>query len=116
TLALPILLLAIASSRASAVATKTIRASGESRTTAKRLLPLRAPPTINSEGTTDPDPPSKTGERIAPGQVSWLSDRPTPRAFPASRPVALAGFVPDPRDGVAAASTAFPAPSWASRA
>src|SRR5438445_279405 len=57
--------LAMSSSHASAVATKTIRASGESRSTAKRLLPLRAPPTINSDGTTDPDPPSKTGERIA---------------------------------------------------
>src|SRR3989441_8261776 len=32
------------------------------------------------------------------------------------RPVALAGFVPDHSDGVAAASTAFPGPSWASRA
>src|SRR5437773_5284749 len=30
------------------------------------------------------------------------------------RPVALAGFVPDYSDGVAAASTAFPGPSWAS--
>src|SRR5206468_4435208 len=94
--------------RASAVATKTTRASGESRSTAKRLLPLRAPPTINSDGPIDPDPPSKTGERIAPGQVSWLSDRPTPRAFPASRPVALAGFVPDHSDGVAAASYRLP--------
>src|SRR5262249_8663545 len=32
------------------------------------------------------------------------------------RPVALAGFVPDHSDGVAAAFTAFPGPSWASRA
>src|SRR5260370_19771769 len=40
----------------------------------------------------------------APEQVSWLSDRPTPRTFPASRPVAPAGFVPDYSDGVAADS------------
>src|SRR5256885_15489886 len=60
--------------------------------------------------------PRRPVVECAPGQVSWLSDRPTPRAFPASRPVALAGFVPDHSDGVAAASTAFPGPSWASRA
>src|SRR5262245_47838921 len=29
-----------------------------------------------------PAPPAKTGCGSAPGQVSWLSDRPTPRAFP----------------------------------
>src|SRR5499425_3215818 len=46
--------------------------------------------------------PRRLGEVHAPGQVSWLSDRPTPRAFPTSRPVALAGFVPDHSDGVAA--------------
>jgi hypothetical protein len=38
---------------------------------------------MNSDAVICPGPPSKTGERIAPGQVSWLSDRPTPRAFPA---------------------------------
>src|SRR5215467_8489729 len=54
--------------------------------------------------------PRRPGEVHAPGQVSWLSDRPTPRAFPASRPVALAGFVPDYSDGVAAASHRLP---WA---
>src|SRR5262245_43895897 len=60
---------------------------------------------------TSPSPPSKTGLRwSASGQVSWLSDRPTPRAFPASRPVTLAGFVPDYSDGVAAASHRLP---WA---
>src|SRR5262249_54582454 len=42
------------------------------------------------------------------GQVSWLSDRPTPRAFPASRPVTFAGFVPDYSDRVAAASHRLP--------
>src|SRR5437867_2554407 len=45
---------------------------------------------------------------VAPGQVSWLSDRPTPRVFPASRPVTLAGFVPDYSDGVAAVSHRLP--------
>src|SRR4030095_386664 len=30
----------------------------------------------------------------APGQVSWLPDRPTPRAFPALTPVAFCGFRP----------------------
>src|SRR5215470_4067085 len=54
--------------------------------------------------------PRRPGEVHAPGQVSWLSDRPTPRAFPASRPVTLAGFVPDYSDGVAAASHRLP---WA---
>src|SRR2546426_2881672 len=53
----------------------------------------------------------------APGQVSWLSDRPTPRAFPASRPVARAGFVPDYSDGGAAGlhrpPLALPGPSGA---
>jgi len=44
----------------------------------------------------------------ASGQVSWLSDRPTPRVFPAIRPVTLAGFVPDYSDGVAAASHRLP--------
>src|SRR5262249_24579019 len=44
------------------------------------------------------------------GQVSWLPDRPTPRAFPAHRPVALAGFVPGHSDGVAADSHRLP---WA---
>src|SRR5438067_1701824 len=56
-----------------------------------------------------PGPPAKTGiARCARGQVSWLSDRPTPRTFPASRPVALAGFVPDYSDGVAADSHRLP--------
>src|SRR5215475_6801536 len=54
--------------------------------------------------------PRRPGNVRAPGQVSWLSDRPTPRAFPASRPVTLAGFVPDYSDGVAAASHRLP---WA---
>src|SRR5215470_11533228 len=39
---------------------------------------------------------------------AMLSDRPTPRAFPTSRPVALAGFVPDHSDGVAADSHRLP--------
>src|SRR6266849_1559346 len=107
---------AMSSSRASAVATKTMLARVRARSTAKRLFPLRAPPTMKSDVTTCPDPPSKTGFGSAPGQVSWLSDRPTPRAFPTRcRSVALAGFGPDHSDGVAAASTAFPGPSWASR-
>src|SRR5712692_1872789 len=47
----------------------------------------------------------------APGQVSWLSDRPTPRAFPAQRLSGQwlhAGFVPDYSDGVAADSHRLP--------
>src|SRR2546427_8419493 len=47
----------------------------------------------------------------APGQVSWLSDRPTPRAFPAPRLSGQwlhAGFVPDYSDGVAADSHRLP--------
>src|SRR6267378_2954025 len=56
--------------------------------------------------------PRRPVPRCVPGQVSWLSDRPTPRAFPASRPVAFAGFVPDYSDGVAAAFNRLP---WALR-
>src|SRR5216683_5039587 len=47
----------------------------------------------------------------APGQVSWLSDRPTPRAFPAQRLSGQwlhAGFVPDYSDLVAADSHRLP--------
>src|SRR3989442_4482452 len=47
----------------------------------------------------------------APGQVSWVSDRPTPRAFPAPRLSGQwlhAGFVPDYSDGVAADSHRLP--------
>ena len=36
-----------------------------------------------------PDPPAKTGMRLPEvGSVSWLSDRPTPHAFPAAAPPA----------------------------
>jgi hypothetical protein len=45
----------------------------------------------------------------APGQVSWLSDRPTPHAFPADSGQWLTvGFVPDYSDGVAAGSHRLP--------
>src|SRR3972149_2417285 len=59
-----------------------------------------------------PSPPAKTTvRRYAPGQGSWLSDRPPPRAFPAVRASGfLAGFVPDHSDGVAADSHRLP---WA---
>ncbi len=47
----------------------------------------------------------------ASGQVSWLSDRPTPHAFPV-RPYPnqwlTVGFVPDYSDGVAADSHRLP--------
>ncbi len=46
-----------------------------------------------------------------PGQVSWLSDRPTPHAFPApnrSGQWHAVGFVPDYSDGVAADSHRLP--------
>src|SRR5712671_8040616 len=107
---------AMSPSRAWAVATNVTRARGRWQSTAKRLLPLRAPPRTRVVEATPGSSREDRVERCARGQVSWLSDRPTPRAFPASRPVALAGFVPDYSDGVAAASTAFPGPSWASRA
>ena len=45
------------------------------------------------------------------GQVSWLSDRPTPRAFPVRLGPdqwPIAGFVPDYSDGVAADSHRLP--------
>jgi len=73
-------------------------------------LPLRAPPSTNSDEA-KASPGSSREDRCrecAPGQVSWLSDRPTPRAFPASQPVAIAGFVPDYSDGVAADSHRLP--------
>jgi len=47
----------------------------------------------------------------ASGQVSWLSDHPTPRTFPFRlRPEQwpIAGFVPDYGDGVAADSHRLP--------
>jgi len=45
------------------------------------------------------------------GSVSWLSDRPTPHAFPAAALPASGtsvGFVPDYSDGVAADSHRLP--------
>src|SRR5207247_8024063 len=105
---------AMSSSQVCAVAMKAMRAPGSTPDTANRLLPLRAPPRTNSDDETmRPGPPAKTGVRVAPGQVSWLSDRPTPRAFPAVGPVAFAGFVPDYSDGVAADSHRLPwGPPW----
>src|SRR5215469_1170391 len=47
----------------------------------------------------------------ASGQVSWLSDRPTPHTFPAPRDASqwlIVGFVPDYSDGVAADSHRLP--------
>src|SRR5215470_19173162 len=59
--------------------------------------------TRGAEGTTDSMSSREDRSGMySPGQVSWLSDRPTPRAFPARTLVALAGFVPDYSDGVAA--------------
>src|SRR5437867_12426139 len=55
----------------------------------------------------------------APGQVSWLSDRPTPHAFPARADPSqwlIVGFVPDYSDGVAADSHRLPwGPPFAGR-
>src|SRR5260370_19426772 len=99
---------AMSPSRAWAVATNVTRARGRWQSTAKRLLPLRAPPRTGAVDATPGAPREDRVEKCARGQVSWLSDRPTPRAFPASRPVALAGFVPDYSDGVAADSHRLP--------
>src|SRR6266852_5843227 len=55
--------------------------------------------------------PRRPVEGRASGQVSWLSDHPTPRAFPAQRLSGQwlhAGFVPDYSDGVAADSHRLP--------
>src|SRR5262247_92127 len=101
----------MSASPASAVATTTTAPSAGWQPTAKRLLPLRAPPRIRCADLTLPG--SSLEDRCrwcAPGQVSWLSDHPTPRAFPADWPVASAGFVPDYSDGVAAVSHRLP---WA---
>src|SRR5687768_16659412 len=101
---------AMSASWGCAVARKVTRPLARCESTAKRLLPLRAPPRTNSDEA-KASPGSSREDRCrecAPGQVSWLSDRPTPRAFPASRPVAIAGFVPDYSDGVAADSHRLP--------
>src|SRR5262249_58776827 len=52
---------------------------------------------------------------LASGQVSWLSDHPTPHAFPAELDPGQwlsVGFVPDHSDGVAADSHRLP---WSPR-
>src|SRR5207302_8313587 len=92
---------------ASAVATKTPGRTTDS--SAKRLFPLRAPPSTRSDDRIARTLPRRPVETRASGQVSWLSDRPTPRAFPAGRrPVALGAFVPDYSDGVAAGLDRLP--------
>src|SRR5262249_41710094 len=73
-----------------------------------RSLPLSAPPRTRVVEVMPGPSREHRAEEYARGQVSWLSDRPTPRAFPASRPVAHAGFVPDHSDGVAADSHRLP--------
>src|SRR5215510_13447450 len=73
---------------------------------ASRLLPLRTPPRTRSEQWTKLTRASRRRPvRVtAPGQVSWLSDRPTPHAFPAhdGGQWLAVGFVPDHSDAVAA--------------
>src|SRR5439155_19946815 len=103
---------AMSPSPARAVATKATRRERARSETAKRLFPLRAPPRTKTDEAMLRVLPRRPVSRCAPGQVSWLSDRPTPRAFPARRPVAFAGFVPDYSDGVAAAFNRLP---WARR-
>src|SRR6266542_6913284 len=112
---------AISPSPAWAVARKPVRApQGDTaaRRRASRLLPLRTPPRMKSDwwrldwsaGLTQVLPRRPVGVQ-APGQVSWLSDRPTPRAFPARCALDQwlhAGFVPDYSDGVAADSHRLP--------
>src|SRR5512143_2147714 len=81
--------------------------------TAYLLLPLRAPPSRRCEWCTTvtrvlPRRPVRGG---SVGQVSWLSDRPTPRTFPirlVPDQWPIAGFVPDYSDGVAADSHRLP--------
>src|SRR5438067_10831195 len=97
----------ISASPARAVATNATRARRGCAAIACRLLPLRAPPRMKSDDI--PGSSLEDRSRYAPGQVSWLSDRPTPRAFPTrAASVAFAGFVPDYSDGVAAASHRLP--------
>src|SRR2546427_8424157 len=92
------------------------RRNASSRLTVTVVLPtpLATPAMTSTRGFTRLiSPGSSREDRLtvyAPGQVSWLSDRPNPRAFPALSPVALAGFVPDHSDGVAADSHRLP---WA---
>src|SRR6266481_1484823 len=72
---------------------------------ASRLLPLRTPPRMRSERWTKLTRVLQrrpVGVAVC-GQVSWLSDHPTPHAFPALTGQWLAvGFVPDYSDAVAA--------------
>src|SRR5437867_2619843 len=98
----------ISASSPSAVAMKRTRLCVDWTSRAKRLLPLRAPPRTRVVEAMPGSSREDRNRKCARGQVSWLSDRPTPRAFPASRPVALAGFVPDHSDGVAADSHRLP--------
>ena len=62
-----------------------------------------------------PHLPRVSGLRSTAGQVSWLSDRPTPRVFPALQPVNLRVSSPITVTGLRRFRTAFPGPSWASR-
>src|SRR5712692_7217533 len=113
---------AMSPSAARAVARKPVRAPPKAEAVASsmawRLLPLRTPPRIKFDwwrsdrrvGLTRVLPRRPVGVR-APGQVSWLSDHPTPRAFPAQSVTGQwlhAGFVPDYSDGVAADSHRLP--------
>src|SRR6266508_399699 len=84
------------------------------RASAWRLLPLRAPPRMKSErcvAVTRVLPRRPVLGMRASGQVSWLSDRSTPHAFPARLHPSqwlIVGFVPDYSDGVAADSHRLP--------
>src|SRR6266436_2293840 len=78
-----------------------------------RLLPLRAPPRTRREcgATVTRVLPRRPVRGGGVGQVSWLSDRPTPRPFPirlVPDQWPIAGFVPDYSDGVAADSHRLP--------
>src|SRR5215510_4160842 len=102
-------------SRAWAVARKaprTPRGNSAARRSASRLLPLRTPPRMRSRRWTKLTRvlQRRPVDVVADGQVSWLSDRPTPHAFPArtSGQWLFVGFVPDHSDAVAAESHRLP--------
>src|SRR6185295_4196346 len=105
---------AMSPSSARAVARKATRpADWAASSTAWRLLPLRAPPSTRCEECTAVTSVLPRGPAwvAAAGQVSWLSERPTPRAFPirlGPDQWPIAGFVPDHSDGVAADSHRLP--------
>src|SRR5256885_5012604 len=96
---------------ARAVATKATRPASAGSETAKRLLPLRAPPRMNSDETILRVLPRRPGVLVrARAGLLALGSSYSPRLPGLAASGSLAGFVPDYSDGVAAALNRLP---WA---